>query len=432
MNIKKIAIVGVGYIGTPTAVMFASNGFDVVGIDINKAKVDSINRGECHIDEPVLPQLLKEAMEAGKLRASMDFGECKNAQVVIICVETPLNEDKTPGYSALKAACGSVSKNLSPGTLVIVESTISPGTSGKIVVPVLENGSGMKVGEFLYAHCPETVIPGNMVHEIKHNHRVIGGYDHTSGELAKKVYSSFVEGELYVTDYKTAEVVKVIENTYRDVNIAFANELALSSKQLGVDVYKAIEIANHHPRVNIHQPGAGVGGHCIPKDPWLLIDGVGGREKGKLIVTARELNTKMPYYFAGKISEALKEKGVERPKILILGVTYKKDSDDVRDSPAIGLIAELKKLGSNEIECWDPHAKTEDSKYIGAPIKTEKPDNQFDCVALVTDHSEFSMEGVEGLSGLLKLGGLFTDGRGIFQRQEWEGEDFAFFGLGRD
>lgn len=431
MTVQKIVIVGIGYIGTPTAVMFASKGFEVVGIDINKSKVDSVNRGECHIEEPILPELLKESVAAGKLMASMDFGECKDAQAVIICVETPLKEDKTPGYVALKSACSSVSRNISPGTLVIVESTISPGTSERIVIPALEEGSGMQMGDFLYAHCPETVIPGNMVYEMRNNHRVIGGYSPEAGEAARKIYSSFVEGELYLTDHRTAEVVKVIENTYRDVNIGFANELALASETLGVDIYNAIEIANHHPRVHIHSPGAGVGGHCIPKDPWLLMEGIGGPGKGKIMATAREVNEGMPEYFAQRVYDTLATMGVDRPSLLILGTTYKKDSDDMRESPAIEVIKKLKQLGVAEIECWDPYMKFEDGKFLGVPVRKEKPDRRFDCLVLITDHSEFSAEGAAGLYALLKKGGLFCDGRGMFQREEWTSRGFAFFGLGR-
>ena len=267
----KLVIIGMGYIGVPTAVMFAKAGYDTVGIERNKEKVAAINKGECYIEEKLLPEMLKEVIASKKLRASTDYSECKDADGIIICVETPLNKELEPDYIALKSVINESAPNLKKGTIIMIESTLAPTTSERLIIPTIEKLSGLKAGkDFHFAVCSETIIPGNMMKEIVENSRVIGGIDEKSSEMAKKFYSSFVKGKIYLTNTTTAEFAKVVQNTYRDVNIALANELALMCDQLGIDVNEAIKLVNIHPRVNVHSPGAGVGGHCIPKDPYLL------------------------------------------------------------------------------------------------------------------------------------------------------------------
>ena len=265
----KIAVIGLGYIGLPTAAMFARAGLDVIGYDINKEVVEALNKGKILISEPGLGELVKEVVENKKLRGVSCLEE---SDAFIICVPTPINEDKTANLDYVKDAARSISKFLRKGNAVVLESTSPPGTVEDLVVPILAE-SGLAIGEEVYvAYTPERVLPGKIIQEIVQNERVVGGINEKSAHVVRDIYSAFVKGNIYTTDSKTAELCKLMENTYRDVNIALANELAIFCEEMGINAWKVVELANKHPRVNIHLPGPGVGVHCLAVDPWFIVE----------------------------------------------------------------------------------------------------------------------------------------------------------------
>ncbi|VVB66522.1 UDP-N-acetyl-D-mannosamine dehydrogenase [Candidatus Gugararchaeum adminiculabundum] len=433
---RKIGVVGLGYIGTPTAVMFANSGLQVLGIDVVKEKVEAINAGKCVIAEPGLPEALAKAVKDGKLHASADASGLKECDAVIICVETPLEEKtKNPNYSALKSASETVGRNLKKGALVLVESTLAPGTAKNIVIPAIEKESKLKAGEgFGFAHCPERIIPGKMMKEIIENDRVIGGYGKKDAQEAAELYYNFVKGKIYLTNETTAEVVKVIENTFRDVNIAFANEIARVCASLGVNVNEAIELANKHPRVNIHQPGAGVGGHCIPKDPYLLMHSVEGKCETKLVKTAREINEGMPHFTVQLVQDAFRGAGanLKGARIAILGVAYKADTDDCRDAPALKIINELKGFGA-EVIAYDSYVHEGDKKKFGVEFagSVSSAVKGSDAIVIVTDHSEIRKVALIEIAKQGMRTKIIIDGRNCVNRKEAEANGFVFRAIGR-
>ncbi|MCK4758381.1 MAG: nucleotide sugar dehydrogenase, partial [Thermoplasmata archaeon] len=288
---SKICIIGLGYIGLPTAAIFASNGNEIIGVDINENARNNLMSGNPYPEEPGLQELLENARNNGKMTASESP---KEADVFIICVPTPFTPDKKADLSYVADATKNLIPVLKKGDLVILESTVPPTTTREVVCGAIEN-AGFSIGrDVLVAFCPERVMPGKIVKELIENDRVIGGMDKAASQAAREVYESFSRGKLYLTDATTAEFVKLIENSFRDINIAFANELAIVSKDIGIDIWEAIGLANRHPRVNIHNPGPGVGGHCIAVDPYFIIEQARG--KAKLMTQARENNSKMPAY----------------------------------------------------------------------------------------------------------------------------------------
>lgn len=346
---KKILVIGTGYVGLPLAIMLARAGYQVIGVDIEKNIVNAINEGVVNLVEEDIKKIFQEPKVRKNLCAQSSPSE---ADVFIISVPTPLNEKKRiADLSHVIAGVESIVPLLRPGNLVIIESTIPPLTCKDIIAPLIEK-SGLKVSEQVYlCHCPERILPGNVFNEIVDNDRVIGGVDSKAAEMAKEIYSSFVKGKLYLTDDVTAELVKLMENTYRDVNIALANEFAAVAEGLGVDIMQAIELANRHPRVDILKPGIGTGGHCIPIDPWFIkeVDPVNCR----LIHTARLINDEIPYKIASKIRHALRD--IKNPRIIALGITYKPNTYDTRNSPALTIIKLLKEDGY-QVEAYDPLA----------------------------------------------------------------------------
>jgi len=377
--IKKICVIGLGYIGLPTAAMFASKGFSVVGVDISKDKVNQIKNFKLQINETGLDLLLKKAINFKKLIVQTHVPE---ADVFIICVPTPLNKNKKVELSFVKKAVKSVGKKIMKGNLVILESTVPPATTKGLVRKILENESGLKCpGDFYLVYSPERVLPGNLLEELVKNNRVIGGIDADSAKKAKDVYSSFAEGEICLTDTVTAEFVKLMENTYRAVNIALANEFAKIGKKHDINIRGAIKIANRHPRVNILNPGPGVGGHCIPVDPWFLVDG-----NTKLIKTALETNEEMPRYVCKLLENGFRKAGknIKDSKIVLLGASYKKDVDDVRESPAGKIINILKKKGCHPV-VYDPILE----QYPHLENDFEKAFKNADACIIVTDHFAF-------------------------------------------
>ncbi|MBU4501127.1 MAG: nucleotide sugar dehydrogenase [Nanoarchaeota archaeon] len=402
MFIKKICVVGLGYIGLPTSAILATKGFNVVGVDISKDKVDQIKNCKLSINEAGLGALLKKAMNSKNLTVQTDIPE---ADVFIVCVPTPLNKNKKAELSFVENAVKSVGKKLRRGNLVILESTVPPGTTKGLVRKILENESKLKCpGYFYLTYSPERVLPGNLLKELVKNNRVIGGIDVDSAKKAEDVYSSFVEGEVCLTDTVTAEFVKLMENTYRAVNIALANEFAKIGKH-DINIREAIEIANKHPRVNILNPGPGVGGHCIPLDPWFLVD-----ENSKLIKIALETNKGMPGYVCKLLENVFKKakKKIKNSKIVLLGASYKKDVDDIRESPTNKLVNILRGKECNVV-VYDPIV--EHCRHLEKNFK--KAFKNADACVIVTDHSVFKNIDWNKVKKLMNNNPVLIDTRNI-------------------
>lgn len=343
---KKVVVLGLGYIGLPTALFFAKFGYNVVGVDIIEETVKKLRNKEIPFDEPGIKELFSDASNNIKFETKPEEGDA-----FIITVPTPFLKNKTIDEKYINAAFNDISSLLKEGNLIILESTVPPMITEKLKAKI-EN-LGFKVGESIFlAHVPETIIPGNMIKEFRENKRLIGGYTENCSEVAKKIYEPIVKGEVIKTDLRTAEFVKVIENTYRDVNIALANELMHLAEEMNIDIYEAIEIANKHPRVNIHKPGGGVGGHCISVDPWFLV-GIFGKDKAKIVNLAREINDNQPEYIYDRLNKKYDFKG---KKIGVYGLSYKPNIGDFRESPSFTFIDVLKK---NKIDylSFDPYAK---------------------------------------------------------------------------
>lgn len=431
MRDLKIGIIGLGYVGLPMAALFADRGYKVRGADINTEIVEKINLGMAAINESGVAELVKKVVGLGLLSATTGAAEVvRESDVIIIIVQTPIDEKKAPDLRALENACKVVAQNLSKGKLVIIESTIPPGAVEKIIIPVLESSS-LKAGrDFYLAYSPERAMPTKTLEEIQTNSRIIGGINEESAEAAKELYRSITKGELILGDIKTVEVVKLIENTYRDVNIALANEVALLCEKLGVDAVKAIHIANKHPRVHLHLPGAGVGGHCIPKDPYFLIHKA--EELGlelKVIKAAREVNENMPQHVLELVKKALKSvnKTFEDSKVSILGIAYKGNTDDVRGTPSKRIIEELLRANC-EVFSHDPFV----SQDFGGKFsnKLEEAIKNSDCVVILTDHDAYKRLNLQEFAKNLKKPSVIVDGRRILNPEEVEKEGVSYFGVG--
>lgn len=346
-----VNVVGLGYIGLPTALMLASHGVEVVGTDYNKKLVDTLNAGKTTFKEDGLDELFQAAVDAG-IKFSNEY---QKTDMYIVSVPTPYDKDsKKIDASYVVAAVKSVMEVCPKGATVVVESTISPGTIDRFVRPVVE-ANGFVIGEDInLVHAPERIIPGNMVYELKHNSRTIGADDKAIGEKVKEVYASFCEGEIVVTDIRTAEMTKVVENTFRDINIAFANELARICRADNMDVYEIIRIANKHPRVNILTPGPGVGGHCISVDPWFLVGDYPGL--ANIIKQARVINDSMPDFVLERIHDIMKENSMKDvARVGLYGLTYKEDVDDVRESPTLQMLESMERhLTNGAVKVYDP------------------------------------------------------------------------------
>lgn len=348
MRFQKICVLGLGYIGLPTASTFATHGLKVVGVDVNQQVVSRLKEGELHIYEPGLRTLVQAALRSGNLVIEQ---VPQPADAFIIAVPTPFKDDKKADLSYVICAAESIVPHLQHGNLVVLESTSPPRTTVDVVKPILER-SGLKAGQDFYlAYTPERVLPGQILRELIENARVIGGYDCDSAEAGRDLYATFVTGDLILTDATTAEMVKLMENTYRDVNIAIANEFSRLADRFGVDVWEAIELANRHPRVNILKPGPGVGGHCISVDPWFLVEAA--QDISPLIHTARMVNDSQPDYVV-KMVERAAGGSLEGVRIAALGLAYKPDVDDLRESPAIEICHKLTKAGA-QVKAFEPY-----------------------------------------------------------------------------
>ncbi|WP_336143540.1 MULTISPECIES: UDP-N-acetyl-D-mannosamine dehydrogenase [unclassified Marinobacter] len=376
---KSICVVGLGYIGLPTASLLGTKGFEVLGVDVSKEVVDTINAGKIHIVEPDLDILVKSSVNAGYLTASLTPRE---ADVFILAVPTPFQEDHQPDLSYVEEATRMISPHVKPGNLVILESTSPVGTTEHTVARILRE-NGHDVGKDVHvAHCPERVLPGRILIELVENDRIVGGINARSTEIAANFYRSFVRGEVLETNAGTAEMAKLTENAFRDVNIAFANEMSIICDSLGIDIWDLINLANRHPRVNILQPGPGVGGHCIAVDPWFII--ASDPENAKLLETARLVNDKKPQWVIDKVKA--KAAKFKNPKIACLGLAFKANVDDLRESPAVKIVRQLQKEAVGELLVCEPNIE----KHPDLPLHSLSDCiEQADIVLLLVDHREF-------------------------------------------
>jgi UDP-N-acetyl-D-mannosaminuronic acid dehydrogenase len=381
VEFRKLCVLGLGYIGLPTASTFATHGLKVVGVDINPDVVEALREGDLHIHEPGLRTLVQAAFRSGNLVVQ---SEPESADAYIISVPTPFLDDKRADLSYVISAAEAIAPHLSPGNLVVLESTSPPRTTIDILAPILER-SGLSAGEDFYlAYSPERVLPGQILRELIENARVIGGINSVSAKAGKDLFSLFVRGDILLTDATTAEMVKLMENTYRDINIAIANEFSQLADRFKIDAWEAIEIANRHPRVHILNPGPGVGGHCISVDPWFLVESA--RELTPLIQAARHVNDKQPEYVVELVKRALGGSCAGRA-VALLGLTYKADVDDMRESPAVDIAQLLIKAGA-DVAAYEPSQRGKFVEGIQCRNSLEDTLGDAELLLLLVGHQE--------------------------------------------
>ncbi|WP_304440862.1 UDP-N-acetyl-D-mannosamine dehydrogenase [Corynebacterium sp. HMSC059E07] len=388
----SVCVVGLGYIGLPTAAFIASKGVKVTGVDVNPTFVESINRGEVPFFEPGFEELLKRVVDEGYLRAQ---AEQIQADAYIVCVPTPFREDYKVDTKYINAAAEAMAPHLRPGALVVLESTSPPGTTEAMAKHIIELRPDLSLDEndenaIFVAHCPERVLPGQIMEEMENNDRVIGGLTPRGTQMACDLYGTFCTAELLQTNATTAEMAKLTENSFRDVNIAFANELSLISDRLGIDVWELIELANHHPRVNILQPGPGVGGHCIAVDPWFIVSSV--PEEARIIKMARDVNDGKPEWVIKKVTEALD--GKPDAVVAALGIAFKNDIDDLRESPSLNIVKQLGQENPQlDIRVVEPNVNALPDSLAAIPnVSQQDLDSaiaEADLILLLVNHKEF-------------------------------------------
>ncbi|MDK7139734.1 UDP-N-acetyl-D-mannosamine dehydrogenase [Corynebacterium simulans] len=388
----SVCVVGLGYIGLPTAAFIASKGVKVTGVDVNPTFVESINRGEVPFFEPGFEELLKRVVDEGYLKAQ---AEQIQADAYIVCVPTPFREDYKVDTKYINAAAEAMAPHLRPGALVVLESTSPPGTTEAMAKHIIELRPDLSLDEndenaIFVAHCPERVLPGQIMEEMENNDRVIGGLTPRGTQMACDLYGTFCTAELLQTNATTAEMAKLTENSFRDVNIAFANELSLISDRLGIDVWELIELANHHPRVNILQPGPGVGGHCIAVDPWFIVSSV--PEEARIIKMARDVNDGKPEWVIKKVKEALD--GKPDAVVAALGIAFKNDIDDLRESPSLNIVEQLGQENPQlDIRVVEPNVNALPDSLATIPnVSQQDLDSaiaEADLILLLVNHKEF-------------------------------------------
>ena len=428
----KVAVIGLGYVGVPLAAAVAATGATVVGVDIDRTKVEAVNAGRSPLRgrEPGLNDLVKQQVAARRLRASLDPSEAAAADVVAVCVETPIEPStRDPSHRALKAALSSIGPFLKDGALVTIESTLAPGTMEGVVRPTLERASKMKVGRDVHlVHCPERLTTGKLLHHLTELPRVLGANEPVALRKGLAFYRRFVRAELHSTDWTTAEVVKTAENAYWDVQIAFANEVALISEELGVDAFRVRDLVNTCPYRMMLVPGAGVGGHCIPKDPWLLVSPA-VQTKPELIPTARAVNDFMPRRMARLVEEGLAASGrrIKGARVAVLGFAYRENTEDVRNTPAKPFIRELRRRGA-EVVIHDPYARSERGYRIVRDLTAAA--KGADALALVTAHDAYRKLDVRSLRRRMRRR-VLVDGRNVFAGPDVVRAGFVYRGIGK-
>lgn len=433
MNFQKICVIGLGYIGLPTASTFAAHGIKVLGVDISPHIIETINKGEIHIHEPGLLEEVQKAIQSGNFRAAT---EPEEADAFIIAVPTPFQENKFGEYNgltykladmrAVTSAAESIVPFLRKGNLVVLESTSPPRTTVDLIAPILAR-SGLEAGrDFHLAYSPERVLPGQILRELIENARVIGGVTPESAQAGYDLYGTFVKGQIIKTDATTAEMVKLMENTYRDVNIAIANEFSRLADKFGVDVWEAISIANLHPRVKILSPGPGVGGHCISVDPWFFVEAA--PEITPLIYHSRQVNDAQPHFVVETIKRALGS--LKGKKIAALGLAYKPDVDDLRESPANEVVQILQHEGA-QVKAWEPFKPDANMPGIDMASSLEAAIKEADAIVLLVKHAEFlkfnPLEIAKKTSAR-----IVVDTVNGWKKEAWENAGFTLLRLGNN
>ncbi|MDS2172432.1 UDP-N-acetyl-D-mannosamine dehydrogenase [Nesterenkonia sp. CL21] len=406
---STVGVIGLGYIGLPTAAILADSGVRVVGMDVSPINVDAVNNGEVPFVEPGLREVVERAVAAGKLSAST---ETPVADAYIVAVPTPFTDSHSADLSYIEAAADGIAPKLTGGELVILESTSPPGATEHMAERILKSRPDLAAGDLLVAHCPERVLPGRIMVEMATNDRIVGGLTQAAAEAAKTLYQNFCTGEVLLTDAKTAEMAKLTENSFRDVNIAFANELSVICDQLGVDVWELIDLANHHPRVNILQPGPGVGGHCIAVDPWFIVDAA--PDASRLIRTARETNDAKPEWVLGRIEQALEHHGREAT-VALMGLAFKANIDDLRESPSLSIAQRLaERAPEARILAVEPHIDQLPAQLAGSGNVTlagiDEALQTAQILVLLVDHDQFKAIDTARLAGHTVI-----DSRGIWR-----------------
>jgi UDP-N-acetyl-D-mannosaminuronic acid dehydrogenase len=431
VKFQKICVVGLGYIGLPTASTFAAHGVNVLGVDVNLQIIETLNRGEIHIHEPGLHDAVKTAVQSGHFKAAAKLEE---ADAFIIAVPTPFQEDKSgerngatyklADMRAVVSAAESIVPFLRKGNLVVLESTSPPRTTVDLVAPILAR-SGLTAGQdFHLAYSPERVLPGQIMRELIENARVIGGLTPESAQAGSDLYATFVKGKIIQTDATTAEMVKLMENTYRDVNIAVANEFSRLADKFGVDVWEAISIANLHPRVKILSPGPGVGGHCISVDPWFFVEAA--PELTPLIYHSRKVNDAQPHFVVETARRALGS--LKDKKVAALGLAYKPDVDDLRESPANEVVHLLQAEGA-DVKAWEPFKPNADMRGIHMASSLEEAIADADLLLLLVNHTEFRQLNPSGLVAKTHAR-IVLDTVNGWESSAWQNAGFEFFRLG--
>jgi UDP-N-acetyl-D-mannosaminuronic acid dehydrogenase len=402
------AVIGLGYIGLPTAAVLAASGSRVVGVDTDPAVVASVNLGTPHIVEPGLASLLESVRASGLLTATT---EVPDASVFIIAVPTPFLETRQADLSYVMAAGTAIAPRLRGGELVILESTCPPGATEQLAASVARARPDLPEGAVLFAHCPERVLPGRVLEELRSNDRIIGGLTPEASARAAQVYRTFCSGQLLTSNARTAELAKLAENAFRDVNIAFANELSMICQRLDIDVWRLIELANHHPRVDILSPGPGVGGHCIAVDPWFIVSAA--PEEARLIATARDVNDQKPHAVVAHVLDLIARHGT--PRIAVLGLTFKKNIDDLRESPAVQIVGDLARATpGTELTVVDPYVEVLPPGLALEPnvelASLNAAMEKAELIVLLVDHDDFASIDPSSLSGK-----LVYDTRGVWR-----------------
>ena len=421
MSFSSLCVLGLGYIGLPTASTFATHGLKVIGVDNNTEIVNGLNNGQIHVFENGLNELVHKAINSGNLTIK---SHPDPSDAFIIAVPTPFKEGKKADLDFVISAAESIIPYLKKGNLVILESTSPPRTTVDVVAPILEK-SGLKAGlDFFLAYSPERVLPGQILKELVENARIIGGVDQRSSEAGRDLYKIFVKGEIFMTDATTAEMVKLMENTYRDINIAAANEFSRLADRFHVDIWEAISLANLHPRVKVLNPGPGVGGHCISVDPWFFVEAA--PDTAQLIRTAREVNDSQPAYIVDFIRRKIGD--LTGKRISTLGLAYKADVDDLRESPAIEVALLLKRAGA-QVTVFEPYKTSFSIDGISSSINLNDGVKQADVLVLLVGHKQFRSLVPTEVAKLTQARVVVDTVHG-WDRSDWEKAGFKFYRSG--